>query len=118
MINGPLFTSFSKTLLTTTNHRKKTNKAVVFSCGSSPTFLGPLMKHLNNLENTNPSDILKTSNSMYESSVSQSFRTNTGIQSGPDIFHESRFVMTFLTTLGDTEALCSFTLVLEGKTGK
>ena len=55
---------------------------------------------------------------MYESSGSQFFRTTTGIQSGPDAFDESRFVMTFLTILGVMEILCSFRLALEGKTGK
>ena len=55
---------------------------------------------------------------MYESSDSQFLRTTTGIQSGPDAFDESRFVMTFLTILGVMEILCSFRLVLEGKTGK
>ena len=55
---------------------------------------------------------------MYESSGSQFFRTTTGIQSGPDAFEESRFVMTLLTILGVMEMLCSFRLVLEGKTGK
>ena len=55
---------------------------------------------------------------MYESSGSQFFRTTTGIQSGPDAFDESRFVMTILTILGVMEILCSFRLVLEGKTGK
>ena len=54
---------------------------------------------------------------MYESSGSQFFRTTTRIQSGPDAFDESRFVMTFLTILGVME-ICSFRLVLEGKTGK
>ena len=54
---------------------------------------------------------------MYESSGSQFFRTTTGIQSGPDPFDKSRFIMTFLTILGVTE-ICSFKLVLEGKTGK
>ena len=52
---------------------------------------------------------------MYESSGSQFFRTTTGIQSGPDAFDESRFVITFLTIL---DILCSFRLVLKGKTGK
>ena len=56
--------------------------------------------------------------SMYESSGSQFFRTTTGIQSGPVAFDESRFVMTFLTILGVMDILCSFRLVLEGKTGK
>ena len=55
---------------------------------------------------------------MFESLGSQFFRTTTGIQSGPDAFDESRFVMTILTILGVTEISCSFILVLEGKTGK
>ena len=55
---------------------------------------------------------------MYESSGSQFLRTTTGIQSGPDAFVESRLVMIFLTILGVMEILCSFRLVLEGKTGK
>ena len=55
---------------------------------------------------------------MYECSGSQFFRTITEIQSGPDAFDESRFVMTFLTILRVMEILCSFGLVLEGKTGK
>ena len=55
---------------------------------------------------------------MYESSGSQFFRTTTRVQSGPDTFDESRFVMTFLTILGVTEILCNFRLILEGNTGK
>ena len=55
---------------------------------------------------------------MYESSGSQFFRTTTGIQSGPDAFDESRFVMTFLTIMRLTEIFWSFILVLEGKTDK
>ena len=55
---------------------------------------------------------------MDESSSPQFFRTATGIQSGPDAFVESMFVMTFSTILGVTEKLCSFRLVLIGKTGK
>ena len=69
------------------------------------------MRPSNNLEN-------KTLSDSYESSGSQFFRTTTGIQSGPDAFDESRFVMTFLTILGVIDILCSFRLVLEGKTGK
>ena len=46
------------------------------------------------------------------------FRTTTGIQSGPEAFDESSFVMTFLTIFGIMEILCNFRLVLEGKTGK
>ena len=55
---------------------------------------------------------------MEKGSGSQLFRITTGIQSGPDAFDKSRFIMTFLTILGVTEILCSFKLVLEGKTGK
>ena len=55
---------------------------------------------------------------MHETSGSQFFRTTTGIQSGQDVFDKSRFIVTFLTTLGVTEILCNFKLVLEGKTGK
>ena len=55
---------------------------------------------------------------MKESSGSQFFRTTTGIQSGLDAFDKSRFIMTFLTILGFKEILCSFRVVLEGKTGK
>ena len=54
---------------------------------------------------------------MYESLSSQSFRTIIGIHSGPDAFDESKFVMIFLTILRVMEVLCSFRLVLEGKTG-
>ena len=52
-----------------------------------------------------------------QSSGSQFFRTTIGTQSGPDVFNESRFVMTFLTILGVTER-CGFRLVPEGKSGK
>ena len=62
--------------------------------------------------------ILKSLASMYESSGSQFFRSTTGIQSGPDAFDKSRFVMIFLTILGVMEILCRFRLVLEEKTGK
>ena len=40
------------------------------------------------------------------------------MQSGPDAFGKSRFILSFLTILGVTEILCSFKLVLEGNTGK
>ena len=58
------------------------------------------MRPSNNLENKTLSDTLKSSARMYEGSGSQFFRTTTRIQSGPDAFDESRFVMTFLTILG------------------
>ena len=118
MITNPIIYKFLKDF---TNHRKKTNRAVVLSCRPFPTFL--------NAGTTNDTyqqsgkqkffrDILKSSASMYESSGSQLFRTTTRIQSGQDVFDESRFVMTSLTIMGVMEILCSFRLVLEGKTGK
>ena len=61
---------------------------------------------------------MNSSASIYESSGSPFFRNTTRIQSGPDTFDESRFVMTVLTILVVMEILCSFRLVLEGKTGK
>ena len=76
------------------------------------------MRPSKNLENNSFRHILKSSASMYESSGSLFFRATTGIQSGPDTFDESRFVMTFLTILGVMEILCSFRLVLEGKISK
>ena len=51
---------------------------------------------------------------MNESSGSQFFRTTIGIQSGPDAFDESRFVMPFLNILGVMEIVCSFRIILEG----
>ena len=76
------------------------------------------MKLSNNLKNKTFKHILKSTASMYESSGSQFFRTTTGIQSRPDVFDESRFVMTFLNILGVMEILCSFRLVHEGKSDK
>ena len=55
---------------------------------------------------------------MYESLDSQFLRTTTGIQSGPDSFDESKFIMTFSTISRVTEILWSFRLVAKEKTGK
>ena len=71
------------------------------------------MTPFNDLENKTPDTLLRSSNSTYERSGSQFFKTTTGIQSGPGTFDESRFVMTFLTILEVSEILCSFRLVLE-----
>ena len=51
------------------------------------------------LENKTPSDTLKSTASMYESSDSQFFRTTTGISSGPHALDDSRFNMTFSTIM-------------------
>ena len=76
------------------------------------------MRPSNNLENKNPSDTYwRVQQVCMKAQVQfRFFWITTGIQSGPDAFDESRFVKTFLTILG--EVLCSFRIVLEGKTGK
>ena len=76
------------------------------------------MRPSNNLENKSLSDTYGRVQLVRMKVQAQFFRTTTGIQSGPDAFDESRFVMTFLTILGGREILCSLRLVLEGKTGK
>ena len=55
---------------------------------------------------------------MKESSGSQFCRTTTGIQSRPDAFDKSRFILNLFTILGVKEIFCSLKLVLDGKTGK
>ena len=69
------------------------------------------MRPCNNVEKKDSfRHILKSLASMYESSGSQFqfLRTNTGIQSGPDAFDESRFVMTFLTIFGSYGNIMQF----------
>ena len=62
--------------------------------------------------------IVKSSASIYESSGSQPFRTTTEIQSGPDDFEESGWVMS-LTYIGVIAILSSIRRVIpEGKAGK
>ena len=104
-----------------TSHRKKTDRAVVFSS----RHLCPLFWNTGNidevLQQSGKQDsfryIFKSSASMHDSSGSQFFITTTGIQSGAATFEESRFVMTFLTILGVKEILGSFRLVLKVNTG-
>ena len=97
------------------------NRVVVFSSRPFPTFLNTGTAN-ETFQQSRKQDsfrqILKSSANMYESLGTQFFRTTTGIQSGPGGFHELRFVMIFLTILGVMEILCSFRLVLEGKTHK
>ena len=77
------------------------------------------MRPSNNLENKTTSDTLSGVPLICKKDPVHIFlRTTTGIQSGPHALDESRFVIIFLTILGVTEILCSFRLVLEGKTGK
>ena len=108
MINSPIIYKFFKDF---TKHRKKTNKALVFS---SRSFLN-LLKYRDQQEKQESfRPLLKHSASMYESSGSLFLRTTTGTQSGPDLINEG----SLLTILGVTKRLCSFRLVLEGKISK
>ena len=73
------------------------------------------MRPSDNLKNTTPSDTYQ--GVQLVSSTSQFFWTTTEIQSGPGAFDKSKYVVTFLTILGVMEILCSFRVVLGGKTG-
>ena len=90
-----------------TNHRKKTDRVVVFSCRPFSN-IRKYRDHRWNLPTIWKTRFL----------VHLSIRATTGIQSGPDAFDKSRFIMTFLTILGVTEILCSLRLVIEGTTVK
>ena len=113
-----LFKSFFKDF---TNHRNKTNRAVVLTVDISPTFLNTSTTDeafQQSGEQDSFRHISKTSASFYEILGSQFFRTTTEIQSALDAFDESRFVIIFLTIVGVAEILCSLALVLEEKIGK
>ena len=112
-----LFTSFSKTLLT--SERRLTGWWFL-AIDLSPTLLSTGTNDETFQQSGKQNSfrhILERSASIYKSSGSQFFRTTTGIQSGPVAFDESRFFMTFLTILGVTE-ICTFRSVLEEKPGK
>ena len=111
MINNPIIYKFFKDF---TKHRKTSNWAVVLS---SRYFSILKYREQDYGKQDSFRHLLKSSANMWERFGWQFFRTTIGIQSGLDAF-QSRFIMTFLTILGVTEILCSFKLVLEGKTGK
>ena len=78
-----------------TNHRKKTNRVVVFNCTVDlcPTFLNTVTFDeifQQSGKQCSFRHILKSSASMYETSSSQFFRTTSGIQLWPDAFDKSR----------------------------
>ena len=116
MITSPIV---HKSFKNFTHYEKKTNRAVVFSIRPFPNILKytdePFQQYV---KQGSFRQILRSSASIYESSGSQFFRATTGIQSEPDAFDESRFVMTFLTISGVMKILCSFRFVLGGKIGK
>ena len=104
------------------NHRRTTNRAVVFNRTPSPNIL-KYRDHRWDLSIIWKTRFLQIHIEefilyMYKNSGSHFFRTTAGKQSGPDVFGKSSLVMTFITSLKVTEIFCSFKLVLEGKTGK
>ena len=108
VINNPIIYKFFKN---STNHRKKNNRVLVFSCR-------PLMKRSNNQENKTSYDTywrvqlicmkVPAYNSL-EPPLEYNQDQMPGIQSGPDAFDQSRFIMTFLTILRVTEIFLRLT---------
>ena len=104
MISKPVIYKFFKDF---TNHRKKTNRVLVFSYRLFPNILKKGTTDQTFQQSGKQESfrhLFKNSTSMYESSGSHFFKTTTEIQSKPDAFDNSRFVMTFLTVL----VVCKF----------
>ena len=89
--NNPIINKFFKDL---TNHRKKTNRAVVLSCRPFTTSLNTGIID-ETFQQSGKQDswkhLLKGSASMWESSGSQFFTTTAGIQSGLYAFSTTRY---------------------------
>ena len=109
-----LFISFSKNLLTTEGRLTKRQFSAVYL---SSKFLNTGTTD-ETFQQSGKQDLLNRSANMYGSPGSQFFTATTGIQSGPDAFYESRFIMNFLTILGIKKILYSFRLILERRAGK
>ena len=109
-----LFISFSKNLLTTEGRQTKRQFSAVYL---SSKFLNTGTTD-ETFQQSGKQDLLNRSANMYGSPGSQFFTATTGIQSGPDAFYESRFIMNFLTILGIKKILYSFRLILERRAGK
>ena len=115
-----LFTSFSKTLLTTEKRLTRWKFLAEDLSSKFSTFLNTRTINQASQQYGKQDSfrhILKSSTSVHESSSSRFLRTTTAIQSGRHTFDESSFVMIFLNILGVMEILCSFRLGLEETTG-
>ena len=110
MINNSFICKFFKDF---TNHRKKTNRTVVFICRPFHNILKYRDRRWN-LPAIWKTRLLQT---VIDEFSYEFFRTTTGIQSRPDAFDKSRFAITFPTILGVTETSCSPRLAPGGKTG-
>ena len=109
-----LFTSLSKTLLTS---QRRITGWPILAVNIYPTFFntGTTNKTFQQSIKQDPlRHLMKSSTSMHESSRSQFFRSSSGIQSGPDAFHESSSTILEVIHLYSW-ILCSFRLDLEGK---
>ena len=112
-----LFATFSKTLLTT--GKRLTGQYFLY------VDLSTILLNTGTTDETFQQSgkqdsfrrLLTNSAMMLKSSSSEFFRTTTGIQSRPDAFHKSRFVITFPTILGVIETSCSPRLAPGEKTG-
>ena len=94
-INKPIIYKFSKNF---TNHRKKTNGAVTFTCRHLPKFFRD--ETFQQSREKIPSDTLNNSANMCESSDSQFFRSNTFPKLPfPLLFHISVFTIATIATL-------------------
>ena len=102
-----------------TKHRIKINRKIVFSCRHFPSII-KCRDHRWDLPTIQKTRLLQTKLLRFQlvRTASKFFTNTTGIQSAPDTFDESRFVMTLLFILGVTEILCSLRIVLEKKTDK
>ena len=116
-----LFKKFFKDIA---NHRQKTNRLVVFC----HTLFSNILKygdHWWDLPTIWKTRFLQTDIERFilyawkfRVTVPHFFRNTTGIQSGLDALDKLRLILTFSTNFEVTEILCSFRLVLEGKTSK
>ena len=118
MIKNPITYKFFKNF---TNHRRKTNRTVVFNRAPFTNIL----KYRDPDETFQQSGIqyslrwiVKVQLVFMKIQVHSSFWSTTGIHLGSDAFDKSRLVMTLLTNLGVIKMLCNFWLILEGKAGK
>ena len=118
MFNKPIIYKFFKYFV---NLWKKTNMVVVFGHRPFPTFLNTRTVEKTFQQSVKKDSVrhtVKSSTSMYESSVPHFLRTTTGKESRSDVFDKTRLVVTLLTNLRLAEILCIFRLVLDGKAGK
>ena len=117
MINNHIIYKFFKDF---TNHRKKTNNAVVFSSRPFPTFLNTGTIN----ETFQPSGkqdyfryIVNSSDSMYKSSDSQFFTNITGIKSRPkNLMNQGCYVL--FNQFGSYRNIIQFKISYRRETGK